>query len=188
MARATFPCGKRPELSRRDMLKLAAAGAVGCSMSGWLEALAQQTAGDPKRRKSVILLWMNGGPSQMDTFDLKPGHPNGGPFKDIQTSVPGIRISEHLPRLARNMHDMAIIRSMSTREGDHARHVLPAHRLSAPRPDPIPDPRFAAFQGTGPRRPSAAKFRQHRALSILQSGGVGPWILGTTIRSLAGCR
>jgi hypothetical protein len=103
------------------MLKLAAVGAVGCSMSGWLEALAQQAAPDPKRRKAVILLWMNGGPSQMDTFDLKPGHPNGGPFKDIQTSVPGIRISEHLPRIARNMQDMAIIRTMSTREGDHSR-------------------------------------------------------------------
>jgi hypothetical protein len=108
-------------LSRREILKLSAAGVVGFSMSGWLEALAQNVAGDPNRRKSVILLWMNGGPSQMDTFDLKPGHPNGGSFREIQTSVPGIRISEHLPRVARNMQDMAIIRSMNTREGDHGR-------------------------------------------------------------------
>jgi Protein of unknown function (DUF1501) len=110
-----------PELSRRDAMKLSAAGVVGFSMSGWLEVLAQQTANDPSRRRACILLWMNGGPSQMDTFDLKPGHPNGGPYKEIQTSVPGIRISEHLPKIARNMHDMAVIRSMSTREGDHGR-------------------------------------------------------------------
>ncbi len=64
---------------------------------------------------------MNGGPSQMDTFDLKPGTANGGPYRETQTTVPGIRISEHLPRLARQMHDMAIIRSMSTKEGDHGR-------------------------------------------------------------------
>lgn len=109
------------KLSRRDALKLAAAGVVGYSMSGWLEAVAQQTATNPQRRRSVILLWMNGGPSQMDTFDLKPGHTNGGPYQEIQTNVPGIRISQHLPRVARHMDKMAIIRAMSTREGDHGR-------------------------------------------------------------------
>jgi hypothetical protein len=66
-------------------------------------------------------LWMNGGPSQMDTFDLKPGHPNGGPNRGTATSVGGIRISEHLPRVAGQMQDMAIIRSMSSREADHGR-------------------------------------------------------------------
>jgi hypothetical protein len=108
-------------LSRREALQLAAAGVVGYSMSGWLEAVAQEAAGNPQRRRSCILLWMNGGPSQMDTFDLKPGHVNGGPYREIQTSVPGIRISQHLPRIARHMDKMAIVRAMSTREGDHAR-------------------------------------------------------------------
>jgi hypothetical protein len=108
-------------LSRREALQLAAAGVVGYSMSGWLEAVAQEAAGNPQRRRSCILLWMNGGPSQMDTFDLKPGHTNGGPYTEIQTSVPGIRISQHLPRIARHMDKMAIVRAMSTREGDHAR-------------------------------------------------------------------
>ena len=64
---------------------------------------------------------MNGGPSQLDTFDLKPGHANGGPFKEIATNVPGIKISEHLPKLARHMDQMALIRSMSTKEADHGR-------------------------------------------------------------------
>ena len=109
------------KLSRREMFKLSAAGVVGYSMSGWLGALADENAKNPQRQRSCILLWMNGGPSQMDTFDMKPGHANGGTFKEIQTNVPGIRISEHLPRVARNMDKMAIIRSMSTREGDHGR-------------------------------------------------------------------
>ncbi len=103
------------------MLRLAAAGVVGFSTSGWIEALAADAATNPRRRKACILLWMTGGPSQTDTFDPKPGHPNGGEFKAIETAVPGIMISEHLPKLAKQMKDIAIIRSMSTKEGDHGR-------------------------------------------------------------------
>jgi hypothetical protein len=111
----------RERLSRRDWMKLSAAGVVGYSMSGWLERLAADTAGDPQRKRACILLWMNGGPSQMDTFDLKPGHANGGPYKEIETSAPGLRISEHLPKVARFGHKMAVVRSMSTKEGEHQR-------------------------------------------------------------------
>jgi uncharacterized protein (DUF1501 family) len=108
-------------LSRREWLTLSAAGVVGWSLSGWLQALAAQAAGNPQRHRACILLWMNGGPSQMDTFDLKPGHANGGPFQEITTNVPGIRIREHLPQLARHADKLAIVRSMSTREADHGR-------------------------------------------------------------------
>src|SRR5579859_2898448 len=107
-----------PLLSRRDWLTLSAAGVVGYSLSGWLESLAGAAAAHPARKKSCILLWMNGGPSQMDTFDLKPGHKNGGPFKEIETAAPGVRISEHLPGLAKEMKDIAIIRSLTSTEGD----------------------------------------------------------------------
>ena len=110
-----------PSLSRRDWLKLSAAGVVPFSVSGWLGALAEDAAAHPKRRKSCILLWMNGGPSQMDTWDMKPGHVNGGPLKEIQTAVPGIKISELLPKVAGHMEHMAVIRSMSTKEGEHSR-------------------------------------------------------------------
>lgn len=109
------------KLSRREALQLSAAGVVGYSLSGWLGNLAQAQATNPQRRRACILLWMNGGPSQMDTFDLKPGHANGGPYQEIATNVPGIRISEHLPRLSRHMDKMALVRAMSTREGDHGR-------------------------------------------------------------------
>jgi hypothetical protein len=94
---------------------------MGFSMSGWLEALADSTAKDKERKKSVILLWMNGGPSTIDMWDLKPGHANGGEFKEIETNVSGIRISEHLPKISKFMDKMAIVRTMTSKEGDHGR-------------------------------------------------------------------
>lgn len=102
-------------------MRLASAGVIGGSMSGWIEALANEGGGSGRDHRACILLWMPGGPSQTDTFDLKPGHANGGPFKPIQTSVPGIHISEHLPKLSRMMDQMSVIRSMQTKEGDHSR-------------------------------------------------------------------
>jgi hypothetical protein len=98
-----------------------ALGATGASMSGWLKTLAAETADDPKRQRSCILLWMSGGPTQTDTFDMKPGHTNAGEFKEIDTAVSGIRISEHLPKLAQQMQHVAPIRSMTSKEGDHSR-------------------------------------------------------------------
>ena len=111
----------RSMLTRRDLIKLSACGAFGSSMSRWLPALANEVSKSPDRRRSVILLWMTGGPPQTDTFDMKPGHENGGQFKPIDTSVPGIQICEHLPQVAKLMQHCAPIRSMSTKEGDHTR-------------------------------------------------------------------
>src|SRR5438270_4827770 len=108
-------------LSRRDLLRLTAAGFAGASMSGWLERMAGAAARDPQRKRACILLWMNGGPSTIDLFDLKPDHDNGGPFRPIDTTAPGVRIGEHLPHLAYQMKHLAVIRSMSTKEGDHGR-------------------------------------------------------------------
>src|SRR3954447_3276375 len=110
-----------PGLSRRDLLKLTAAGVTGASLSGWLNVLACRAAAAGVKHKSCILLWMDGGPSHKDTFDMKPGTAQGGPFKEIPTAVPGIRISEHFPRFAGLMKDAAILRGMSTGEGAHGR-------------------------------------------------------------------
>src|SRR5262245_49915736 len=108
-------------LSRREWLQLASLGVVGSSMSGWFETLASEIVNNPKRQRSCILLWMNGGPSQIDTFDPKTGHENGGPFKKIETSVPGVHLCEHLPKLAKRADQLAIVRSMTSKEGDHSR-------------------------------------------------------------------
>src|SRR3954463_8290341 len=107
--------------TRRQWLRLAAAGVAVAAPARWVKALAADAASSPQRKRSCILLWMNGGPSQMDTFDLKPGHANGGPYKAIDTAVPGIKISEYLPKVAKQMKDMVIVRSMATKEGDHGR-------------------------------------------------------------------
>jgi len=108
------------DFSRRDFVKFSLAGVLGVSYSGWLPKLARAAAESPAAKpKACILLWMSGGPSQMDTFDLKPGHANGGTFKETQTAVPGIKISEHLPGVASQMKDLAIIRGLTTKEGEH---------------------------------------------------------------------
>jgi uncharacterized protein (DUF1501 family) len=111
----------RNRISRRDWLKLASAGVLGGSTSGWLKVLADDTAHNPQRKRSCILLWMSGGPSQLDTFDLKPGHANGGPFQAIDTNVPGVQISEHFSRIAKLANHLAIVRSLHSKEGDHGR-------------------------------------------------------------------
>lgn len=108
-------------LTRRDWMRLSAVGVVGTCLSGWFERLANAAAPHPARKRACILLWMNGGPSQMDTFDLKPGHANGGPFKEIATRSPGLKISEHLPNLAKFGDKLAVVRSMTTKEADHGR-------------------------------------------------------------------
>jgi len=117
------------ELNRRDALKLAAAGVSTVSLSGWFNVLASRAASEApaKKHKACILLWMDGGPSHKDTFDLKPGTKDGGPYKPIDTSVPGIQISEYFPGVAKVMHHGAILRSMSTAEGAHPRAKYNMH-------------------------------------------------------------
>jgi hypothetical protein len=113
------------EKTRRDFLKLSAAGVFAPALSGWLPVLANSapTAGKTgkARAKSCILLWMDGGPSHKDTFDLKPESKGAGEFKPIQTSASGVEISEHLPKIASMMHTGVIVRGMTTPEGAHPR-------------------------------------------------------------------
>jgi uncharacterized protein (DUF1501 family) len=116
--------------SRRELLRAATAGVGALGAASWLGVLAahaSQAAPSAARRKSCILLWMAGGPSHLDTFDLKPDSEFGGEFKPIDTAVPGIRISEHLPKVAQLMHHGAVIRGMSTTEPDHDRGSVLMH-------------------------------------------------------------
>lgn len=104
-------------ISRRVFL---ATTAVGGALHGWLGRLAAGAEGRPLP-KSCILLWMAGGPSHLDTFDLKPDAPSSvrGEFEPIDTSVPGIQISEHFPKLAQLVQHAAVLRGMRTVESDH---------------------------------------------------------------------
>jgi len=107
----------QPKFDRRTFI---ASSVASTSLGGWLARLA--AAGpDGARPKSCILLWMAGGPSHIDTFDPKPEAPADirGEFSAIETSVSGIRISEHFPRFAKLMQHAALLRGMSTLESDH---------------------------------------------------------------------
>jgi uncharacterized protein (DUF1501 family) len=118
------------EYSRRDFVCMSLASAFGAAACPWLPRLA--AAAGKKPSKACIVLWMSGGPSQTDTWDLKPGHKNGGPYKEIETAVTGLRISEHLPKLAAAAKDLGIIRSMTTKEGEHARATQLLHTGQLP--------------------------------------------------------
>jgi len=115
-------------IHRRTFLTAASLGLLGPSLSGLGEcglgnwsAFAEDAPKLRQASRHCILLWMSGGPSQLDTFDLKPGHANGGEFKEIATATPGLRWSEHLPILAKESDQIAVVRSLSTKEGDHGR-------------------------------------------------------------------
>jgi uncharacterized protein (DUF1501 family) len=86
------------------------------------------------KAKSIVVLWMNGGPSHIDTFDPKPGTPVGGPFKAIRTRARSISLSEHLPQLAEKGDKIAVVRSMSSKEGNHARAQYLLHTGYSPNP------------------------------------------------------
>ena len=119
--RKTF-CGSPDHaLDRRAFLGgVAAATGFAASMSA-LDALqAPALAAELKKQsKRVILLWLAGGASQLETFDPKPGAATGGPFRAIKTNVPGVAVSELMPQMAKRMNHTCIIRSLNTRNGDH---------------------------------------------------------------------
>ncbi len=125
-----------PLLNRRDLLQIGA-NSFGIGLAGLFAAQAASAPSRPDARKarSVILVLLTGGPSQLDTFDMKPDAPAEvrGEFRPMQTSVPGISLCEHLPRLAERMRHWTIVRSLS--HGDNG-HLPATHRLLTGAPMP----------------------------------------------------
>lgn len=122
-------------LSRRGFLRgvsAAGIGAAGIGSLGLRELVALRAEDLQKKGMSVIVLWMQGGPSQFETFDPKPGHDSGGPTEAIKTSVEGIHVAQHWPLVAEQMKDIALIRSMTNREGNHQRATYQLHTGYAP--------------------------------------------------------
>ena len=151
--------------SRRNMLKVGMAGLAGLSLPNLLKlrAEAAQSNRPMSSRKSVILLWMAGGPSHIDTWDLKPDRPyvNRGPFAPIQTSVPGIQICEHLPKQAAMMDKFSIVRSVDCRFSNHEPNTVmqTANLQAAPRVNPTKGRMYPAIASLvakfrGPNDPS----------------------------------
>jgi len=127
-----------------------------------------------KNKKSAILMWMSGGPSTMDIWDLKPGAPTGGPFRPISTAG-DVQICEHMPLTAKVFDKLSIVRSMSTREADHMRGRYYMHTGYVPNPN-IEHPSYGAVL-------SHELYDQRPELQIppfisVGGGSVGPGFLG----------
>lgn len=125
-------------MDRRNFVRVGVNGMFGLIAA---QALSQQLAGAENgggilgsQADSCVLLWMNGGPSHIDTFDPKPGRATGGPVKSIATSVKGIEISEYFPQVAGLVHHLAILRGIESREGNHQRAQYLMHTGYIPNP------------------------------------------------------
>lgn len=168
--------------SRRSVLKSGLAGLFGLSLPDLVKLRAENTA---PSGKSVILLWMTGGPSQIDTWDPKPDMPREirGPFDTIPTRLPGVRICEYLPKQARMLDKFTLIRSVDCRFSNHEPNVVmqTANLAAEPRTNPKAKmyPSFGSVVAKhhGPNRPGMPpyvvlnlKSRSH----IAEAGFLGP--------------
>ncbi len=137
--KCTYSCGSSEHLlARRGFLTGVVASAAGAAVGGLgvftRPLAAAQLAGKQKR---VVVFNMHGGLSQLESWDPKPGTETGGPFRSIETSVPGIRISELLPQVARQMHHLCLVRGVNTSEDDHGKgaYMMQTGRRQTPAAD-----------------------------------------------------
>src|SRR5712692_2252251 len=121
-------------VNRREFLQVGGLSLFGLGLPQLLQARTASSA-PAGRAKACILLFMWGGPAQQDTWDMKPDAPDvyRGQFRPIATSVPGLQICEHLPRLAQRAHQLALIRSMTHNNVDHTKAT---HFLLTGKPPP----------------------------------------------------
>ncbi len=122
-------------MNRRHFLKHVAGYSMlalpGLQFLRTIQANAQQMR---RNNKSLIVLWMGGGPATIDIWDLKPGRNTGGEFRPINTTAQGVQISEHMPRTAEQFRNLVAIRSLTTTEGDHNRGTQLMHTAYTPNP------------------------------------------------------
>jgi hypothetical protein len=122
-------CSRQEHLSRRAMLKGSLVTAAGGTVMNWggLFGSSAFAAEAKKSGKRCILIWLNGGCSQFETFDMKVGRPTGGPFREISTNQPGTRVCELMPNIAQRMDKLTVIRSMRTSQVDHPGGIYLMH-------------------------------------------------------------
>ncbi|MEZ6067063.1 MAG: DUF1501 domain-containing protein [Planctomycetaceae bacterium] len=134
---------RRGGVSRRSFLRGFSVSALAAGTLSFPDLVSLQAANLRKEGRAIILLWMNGGPSQLETFDPKPGHANGGETRAIDTSVAGIQIANGWERTAAQMGDIALIRSLTNKEGNHQRATYQLHTGYIPSGS-VKHPSFAA--------------------------------------------
>ncbi len=116
-------------VSRRELLKGALATSSGVAVANWGGLFSSSARAEEvkQNQKRCILLWMNGGASQFETFDMKVGRSTGGPFRPISTNLAGAQVCELLPRISQQMDKLTVIRSMHTSEIDHPQGIHLMH-------------------------------------------------------------
>ncbi|MBM3981368.1 MAG: DUF1501 domain-containing protein [Planctomycetes bacterium] len=122
-------------MDRRHFMKHAAAGAaVTVPGLNFMTNIRANAAEMKKKGKSLIILWMGGGPTTIDLWDMKPGSNNGGDHKPKPTAASGVEITEHMPKVASQFKNLSIVRSLSSGEGDHARGTYKMNTGNRPSP------------------------------------------------------
>jgi len=176
-------------ISRRSFLRLGALAMGGLSMPSLLRA-EQQSGRAPA--KSVIMVYLSGGLSHHDSFDLKPDAPSeiAGEFRPIATRVPGIRIGEHLPLLAGMMDKLAIVRSVVGLRDEHSSYqTLTGTTMDAARREGKPNVCSVIARVLGPKAPTVPAYvdlfptMQHRPYNIPGPGFAGPSFAGARVES-----
>src|SRR5262245_43989828 len=170
--------GDRTGLDRRHFLKhMAGMAALAGSATTFIQGLRAAAPEMKKQGKSLIILWMGGGPSHMDLWDLKPGQPTGGDFKPKKTSASGIEISEVLPTVGQQMSHLSIIRSLQSNEGSHERGTTLMNTGRLPNPV-VQFPHVGAIAG------SLLASKELALPGFIGVGGtaqrIGPGFLGMT--------
>ena len=166
-------------MTRRHFLAhMAGASAMALPASAFAHTLRKNSADLKKRHKAAILLWMGGGPATIDIWDMKPGAPTGGTFKPISTSG-NEQICEHLPTVAKQMHNLAIVRSMSTREADHTRGRYYMHTGYVPNPN-VEHPSYGAVVSRMLEEQTKSLGLEIPPFVAVGGGSVGPGFLGMT--------
>ncbi len=124
--RCSYACNSPDHvLTRRQFLGASAGAGIGAGFSSFTRpAIAAELA---RKQRQVLVIWLAGGASQLETWDPKPKTETGGPFRSIETRVPGVRISELLPRTAMQKHRLALLRSINTNENDHGKGTYLMH-------------------------------------------------------------
>jgi uncharacterized protein (DUF1501 family) len=166
-------------MTRRHFLAhMAGASAMALPATAFAHTLRKNSADLKKRHKAAILLWMGGGPATIDIWDMKPGAPTGGTFKPISTSG-NEQICEHLPTVAKQMHNLAIVRSMSTREADHNRGRYYMHTGYVPNPN-VEHPSYGAVVSRMLEEQTKSLGLEIPPFVAVGGGSVGPGFLGMT--------
>jgi len=122
-------CPSNEHLTRRSILKGSLATTSGATLMNWGDLFQSDARAEAARRgkKHCILIWLNGGCSQFEPFDMKIGRPTGGLFREISTNLPGTRVCELMPQMAQRMDRLTVIRSMQTSQIDHPGGIYLMH-------------------------------------------------------------